>query len=196
MNIDDKDILSTHLTAQSVNMEQQISDLIRECFHARRGELSVDLGGPYRAGVPVTDRIVAMHQWPKYMLVGAFLPFGEKEAKARYEQEVQDQHAAGIQGPVQLETVTKPSGQILCFVELLPAKSDAGMALIRMVNRITNQHKCKAVCRIHADRVLEFIGSRAKQLLENQGITVTSTAGHDSNANGRAERAVLFFQEK
>ena len=25
---------------------------------------------------------------------------------------------------------------------------------------------------------------------------MTSTAGHDSNANGRAERAVLWFQEK
>ena len=33
------------------------------------GELSVDIGGPYNPGVPVTDRIVAKHQWPKYMLV-------------------------------------------------------------------------------------------------------------------------------
>ena len=77
----------------------------------------------------------------------------------------------------------------------MPAKSDAGVALIRIVNRTTNQHKCKTVYRIHADRALEVIGSRAKQLLEKQGITVTSTAGHDSNANGRAERAVLWFQE-
>ena len=35
------------------------------------GELSVDIGGPYAQGVPVTDRPVAKHQWPKYMLVGA-----------------------------------------------------------------------------------------------------------------------------
>ena len=107
-------------------------------FTRQGGELSVDLGGPYRAGVPVTDRVVAKHQWPKYMLVGAFIPFGENEAKARYEQEVRDRQAAGLQGPVQLETVTKPRGQTLYFVELLPAKSDAGMASIRMVNRITN----------------------------------------------------------
>ena len=33
-------------------------------FTRQGGELSVDLGGPYRAGVPVTDRIVAKHQWP------------------------------------------------------------------------------------------------------------------------------------
>ena len=85
----------------------------------------MDLGGPYRAGFPVIDRVVAKHQWPRYMLVGAFIPFEEKEAKARYEQEVKDRQAAGIQGPVQLETVTKPRGQTLYFVELLPAKSDA-----------------------------------------------------------------------
>ena len=78
--------------------------------------------------------MVAKHQWPKYMLVGAFIPFGDKEAKARYEQEVMDRRAANLEGPVQLETVTKPSGQTLYFAELLPAKSDAGMALIRMVN--------------------------------------------------------------
>ena len=33
-------------------------------------------------------------------------------------------------------------------------------------------------------------------MVENHGITVTSTAGHDSNANGRAERPVLWFREK
>ena len=33
-------------------------------------------------------------------------------------------------------------------------------------------------------------------MLDNQGLTVASTVGHDSNANGRAERAVLWFQEK
>ena len=37
---------------------------------------------------------------------------------------------------------------------------------------------------------------RTRQAFENCGITVTSTAGYDSNANGRAERAVRFFLEK
>ena len=129
----------------------------------------MDLGGPYRAGIPLTDRIAAKHQWPKYMLVGAFIPFGEKEAKARYEQEVRDQQAAGIQGPAQSETVTKPGGQTIYFVECLPAKSEAPYAVVRMVNRITNQHKCKAVYRIHADRALELTGNRTKKLLEIKG---------------------------
>ena len=156
----------------------------------------MDIGGPYRQGIPLTDRITAKHQWPRYMLVRAFIPFSEKEARAPYEQEVNDSQAAGIYGPKQLELVTKPGAQTLYFVECIPAKSDAPYALVKMVNRITSQHKCKAVYRIHVDRALEAIGNRAKQLLENQGITVTSTAGHDFNANGRAERAVLFFQEK
>ena len=92
--------------------------------------------------------------------------------------------------------MTKPGTQTLYFVECIPAKSDAPYALVKMVNRITNQHKCKAVYRIHADRALELTRSRSRQMLEYHGVTVTSTAGHDSNANGRAERAVLWFQEK
>ena len=80
MNIVVKDILNIHRIAQSVNVEQQSSDLIRE-FTRQGGELSLDLGGPYRAGVPVTDRLVAKHQWPKYMLVGAFIPFETKKLK-------------------------------------------------------------------------------------------------------------------
>ena len=156
----------------------------------------MDIGGPYVQGVPVTDRPVARHQWPRYMLVGAFVPFGEKEAKARYDQEVKDRHAANLEGPVMLETTTMPNSRTLYFVELLPAKSDAPQGVIRMVNRIENQHKCKAVYRIHADRAQELTGDRARQAFENRGITVTSTAGYDSNANGRAERAVRYFTEK
>ena len=156
----------------------------------------MDIGGPYRPGFPLTDRVTTKQHWPRYMLVGAFIPFSQKEATARYEQEVRDSQAAGIQGPIQLELVTKPGAQTLYFVECIPAKSDAPYALVKMVNRITNQHKCKAVYRIHVDRALELTGSRAKQMLEYHGVTVTSTAGHDSNANGRAERAVLWFQEK
>ena len=45
------------------------------------GELSVDIGGPYAKGVPVTDRPVAKHQWPRYILVGAFVPFGDRKKK-------------------------------------------------------------------------------------------------------------------
>ena len=82
----------------------------------------MDLGGPYQPGVPVTDRLVAKHQWPRYMLVGAFVPFADKAAQARYQQEAKDRRAANLEGPVQLETTTKPAGQTLYFVELLPPK--------------------------------------------------------------------------
>ena len=65
-----------------------------------------------------------------------------------------------------------------------------------MINRIENQHKCKAVYRVHADRAEELTGDSHRRWLENCGVTVTSTAGYDSNANGRAERAVQYFQTK
>ena len=61
---------------------------------------------------------------------------------------------------------------------------------------LKTQHKCKAVYRSHVDRAQELTGERARQAFENRGITVASTVGYDSNANGRAERAVLYFTEK
>ena len=49
------------------------------------GELSIDVAGPYVEGLPVTDRREKKELWPRYMLVGAFVPFPHKEAKQRYE---------------------------------------------------------------------------------------------------------------
>ena len=79
---------------------------------------------------------------------------------------------------------------------MLAAKSEAARAGVRMINRIQNQFKRKAVYRVHADRAQELTGERARQAFEDIGVIVTSTAGHESNANGRAERAVLFFLQK
>ena len=85
----------------------------------------------------------------------------------RYEQEVKDRQVMGLEGPVQLETTTRPSAQTLYFVELIAAKSDACSAMMRMVNRIENQHQCKAVYRIHVDRTQELTGERIKTFCEN-----------------------------
>ena len=59
------------------------------------------------AGLPVTDRVVAKHLWPQYMLVGAFIPSSEKEAQLRHEREVTDRRLAGLEGPAQKVTLTK-----------------------------------------------------------------------------------------
>ena len=90
------------------------------------------------------------------------MPFGEKEVKARYEQEVADRHATGLQGPIQLETTTRPGAQTLYFVELMPSKSAGEIRPTqkRTVSRIENLHKCKAVYRVHADRAQELTGER------------------------------------
>ena len=147
--------------------------------------------------MPITDQSnVAQHRCPRYMLVGAFVPFSEKEARRRHEQEIRDRHKQGLEGPVPIETLTKPDSQTLYFVEMLAEKSEAPTALREMINKIENMHKCKAVYRVHGDRAQELTGLRHRKYLEQQGVMVTSTAGYDSNSNGRAERAVRFFQEK
>ena len=161
------------------------------------GELSIDVGGPYPVGIPVSDQQnIAQHRYPKYILVGAFIPFSDRDAKNHYEQEVRDRHAMGLEGPVQIEALTKPNSQTLYFVELMADKGEAPTAVRRMIKNIENLHKCKAVYRVHADRAKELTGDRHKKFLEDNGVMVTSTAGYDSNANGRAERAVQFFQTK
>ena len=43
-------------------------------------------------------------------------------------------------------------------------KSDAGSAVMRMISRIENQHKCKAIYRVHADRAPELTGDRTKKV--------------------------------
>ena len=90
------------------------------------------------------------------MLVGAFIPFSEKEAKKRYEQEVRDRQAQGLEGPVVMEQFTKSGSQTLYFVEIMAEKSDAPGALQKMIDRIENMHKCKAVYRVHANRAPEL----------------------------------------
>ena len=110
------------------------------------GELSVDIGGPYPVGLPVSDQPnIAQHRYPKYLLAGAFIPFSQKEALDHYNEEVRDRHAMALEGPVQLETFTKAKSQSLYFVELLADRSEAPAALRKMINRIENMHKRKAV---------------------------------------------------
>ena len=71
-------------------------------------------------------------------MVGTFIPFSEKEAKDRYEQEVRDRRSMGLEGSVQLETTIKLKAQTVFYVELMAAKSDAGSALMRIISRIEN----------------------------------------------------------
>ena len=49
---------------------------------------------------------------------------------------------------------------------------------------------------MHADRAGELTGEKVRKVLEERGIMVTSTAGTDSNANGRAERACRWIKDR
>ena len=76
----------------------------------------MDLSGPFIKGLPVTDRREKEELWPRYMIVGAFVPFSPKEVQDRYDQERRDRIAAGLEGPVQMETTVSQKGQTLYFV--------------------------------------------------------------------------------
>ena len=162
------------------------------------GELSVDIAGPYPKGVPVTDREVIEELWPIYLVVGVFVPYLPKDNKGRYERECRDRIAAGLEGPVQLETTVIPKQQTLFYVECVPTRelNFVTAAIIGIISRIECMHKCKAVYRLHADRARELTGVKAGITYEDMGISVTTTANYDSNANGRVERTVLFFRKR
>ena len=74
--------------------------------------------------------------------------------------------------------------------------TDTLLALIRILARIESQHRCKTVFRVHADRAQEVTGDRIGAALAERGIRVSSTAGVEPNANGRAERGVRWLKEK
>ena len=148
------------------------------CVIREGGELSVDIGGPYPEGLPVTDQPnVARYRYPKYMLVGAFIPFNAKEAQNRYDKEVRDRHAIGLEGPVLMEQFTKPDSQTLYFVEVIPDRSEATSAIRTMITRIENLHKGKAVYRVHVDRAKELTTERFRRNLAESGVLLTTTAG-------------------
>ena len=99
---------------------------------------------------------------------------------------------------MRLEAIVRKGGQTLYFVEVVPTRETRHVspAVLRMINRINNLHKCKAVYRLHADRARELSGEKARDAIEQLGVTVTSTANYDSNANGRAERGVFSFKKR
>merc|ERR1711973_483065 len=162
------------------------------------GELSVDISGPFMKGLPVTDRKEKDEYWPRWMVVGAFTSYTPKEAFDRHERESQYRISAGLEGPVPLEQTVSQKPRTLYYVEVTATKKSEEVvpAVLRMINRINNVHKVRAVYRLHSDRARELSGEKSRDKFEALGVTVTSTANYDSNANGRAERGVLFFQEK
>ena len=50
--------------------------------------------------------------------------------------------------------------------------------------------------RVHGDRAQEVTGRQVQDKMTDIGIVVTSTAGYDHNANGRAERVARWIKEK
>ena len=87
-----------------------------------------------------------------------------------------------------MEQTVSDKGQTLYFVEVVATRSTENVApaVLRIINRINNLHKVKAVYRLHADRARELSGEKAWDMFEQVGVTVTSTANYDSNAGEKA----------
>ena len=64
------------------------------------------------------------------------------------------------------------------------------------MNDIQNRYKTKVIFRMHSDRASELCGERVKDHFRPQGIKVTSTAGYEPNANGRAENAIGIVKSR
>ena len=96
--------------------------------------------------------------------------------------------AARVQGPAQMESTTLENAKTLYFAEVLSGKTinDTVPALSRMINKIQNNHRCRAAQEIHGERAAELTGDRVSKMLEDRGLMATSTTRGDSNANGGA----------
>ena len=81
---------------------------------------------------------------------------------------------------------------MLFYVRPLETKNteETIAAMHDIINGINCRYKTKAVFRLHSDHAQEFSGDRAKDYFRPYGIKATSTAGYDSNSNGRAENAI------
>ena len=120
--------------------------------------------------------------------MGVFIPFTDKETGERYERELEDRRAGGVEGPLQRDDRTSNKKKSVNCVEILNSRraDEVIMALRRMVVRLNGEHRCQAVYRVHSDQAPELSGEKTKRMLESLGKYKTATAGFDPDANGRA----------
>ena len=91
---------------------------------------------------------------------------------------------------------------MLYYAEPLVGRTLASVqpALERIVNQTNLTFKANVVSQVvyrwHGDKAPELTGPKAKEWGRSRGIVVTSTAGYEPNANGRAERAIGVLKER
>ena len=70
------------------------------------------------------------------------------------------------------------------------------IALRRTIVRMSGEHECQGVCRVHSDQAPELSGEKTEMMSDVVEITSIATAGFDPNNKCRAERGVRYIQEK
>ena len=162
------------------------------------GELSIDISGPFPEGITPTNRPVIEADRPQYILVGAFAPFPHETALKRWERRTRELHTRGYEGPILYEERGSDAKTVVHYVEMLRSRriEDTLSAILRIISKIEGKHKAKTVYRLHGDRAQELTGKLVQEKMAEIGIVVTSTAGCDPKANGRAKKAMRWLEEK
>ena len=144
-----------------------------------------------------SDAPEAWRKRAQYFVVGAFKTYREEEV-----QEISKNRlaAADASGTIATEEPPPPVDEqgMLYFVRPLETKQTAETAdaLQDIINEINCMYKTKVIWRLHADRASELSGERIRDHFRPQGIRVTSTAGYEPNANGRAEGAINILKAR
>ena len=170
------------------------------------GELSLDISGPHPPAMWPDSTAQDQHRRARYYILGAYQTCTEEEiAERRRLADDAKFMATGevSEGPKPLqhcETDLQQS-KVLYYVVLLESKdSDEVLAAIQsIVSQIEAEFHGPVVHRIHGDRAPEITGPKVRKHFASRsegGTLVTSTAGKDSNNNGRAERGIGIITTK
>ena len=164
------------------------------------GELSVDMSGPhYPCGWPTGDRQDETRR-ATYFLLGAYQTLTKAEADERRQQmedariNSRSSQMSGCEPLIYSEDDVKRS-RVLYYTVLLEGKTGEEVlkGLQKIVTMVHNDFHAPVVCRIHGDKAPELTGPNVKEYfgkLPDGGVLVTSTAGFEPNANGRAEAGI------
>ena len=160
------------------------------------GELSVDSSGPRSPGRWPSDTPGSSTKRAIYFLVGAYQTFTEEEQKQRAADHLA---AADASGSIVTDEPLVQDGDkgLVYFVRPLETKNTSPTikALQDIVNEVHCRYKQKVIFRMHSGRAKELCGERVEDHFRPQGIRITSTAGYEPNANGRAEGAVGILKD-
>ena len=183
----------------------------RRVAHPLCGTLSVDTAGPLVRADDVEDQarfiLIGAYTWlrPKRSVPVEEEPLlDEKEEHLAIEGEVDEEDDSGFEEPPEIEGLEeeileviqdeeqREEPEIEVFRLAVPLHSKKEKEILVAINQMYMQLRVHGypILRLHSDLGGEFRGRSIKSWCRSRSIHRTTTAGDDSQANGRCERAV------